>query len=318
MSMQFRQIAQQAAADGAITGEEILALRRAGWGDGAIRPDEAEAIFAINDNLRETTPEWSDFFIEAIGEFIVNGVEPKGYVNDEQADWLMARIRHDGRTDSLTELELLVRIFERALSVPQRLRDYALEQIERAVLTGIGPTRDGGFLEAGNVTEAEARLMRRIIFSTASETPAAVSRREAELLYRIKDQTASADNSPEWQRLFVQGVGNYLTGLARDAALSRERTAELESFMNDHRASVGRFFGRMARSAVSENFLGNIASVFSRKADHPDMSDKADNAAKLIPSEQMWLESRLEGNGRIDQYDQALLDFLASEGGFSR
>ena len=209
MSMHFREIADHAAADGAITCEEILALRRAGWSDGQIRPDEAEAIFRINDQLRETTPEWSDFFVEAIGEFIVNGVDPKGYVDESQADWLMDRISHDGRTDSLTELELLVRVFERSQSVPQRLRDYALEQVERAVVTGEGPTRCGGELGKGNVTEAEARLMRRIVFASGSERPAAVSRREADLLYKIKDETLGGDNAPDWKRLFVQGVGNY-------------------------------------------------------------------------------------------------------------
>ena len=44
----------------------------------------------------------------------------------------MTRVSHDGKTDSLTELELLVRVFERSQNVPQCLRDYALEQVERA------------------------------------------------------------------------------------------------------------------------------------------------------------------------------------------
>ena len=48
MSIHFRDLAEQAAADGAIAPEEILSLRRAGWGDGRIQPEEAEAIFAIN------------------------------------------------------------------------------------------------------------------------------------------------------------------------------------------------------------------------------------------------------------------------------
>ena len=82
MTMHFRELAQQAAADGVITPEEILSLRRAGWGDGQIMPEEAEAIFIINDRIAVKTPEWSDFFVEALGEFIVNGTEPRGYVDD--------------------------------------------------------------------------------------------------------------------------------------------------------------------------------------------------------------------------------------------
>lgn len=320
MSMHFRQIAEQAAADRAITGEEILALRRAGWCDGTIQPDEAEAIFAINDQLDETTPEWSDFFVEALGEFIVNGLEPRGYVDDGQGDWLMARVSHDGKTDSLTELELLVRVFERAQSVPQRLRDYALDQVERAVLTGAGPTRDGGALETGTVTAAEAKLMRRIIFASGSERPAAVSRHEAELLYRIKDETVdNPGNAPEWQRLFVQGVGNYLMGFASHEPLSGDRAVELEGFMNDHRSSVGGFFGRMAKAALNENFYQSVGKTFGRKdAERRDIAAEVGKATEVTANEQTWLEGRLHGDGRIDAFDQALLDFLAEESGLAR
>ncbi len=78
MSMHFRDIAVQAAADGAISSDEILALRRAGWADGRILPEEADAIFAINDKVSAPSGEWTDFFVEALSEFVVNGSEPKG------------------------------------------------------------------------------------------------------------------------------------------------------------------------------------------------------------------------------------------------
>jgi hypothetical protein len=81
MSMHFRELASKVAADGAITADEVLSLRREGWGDGRIVPDEAEALFAINDALAAPSAEWSDFFVEALGEFIVQQVEPKGYVS---------------------------------------------------------------------------------------------------------------------------------------------------------------------------------------------------------------------------------------------
>ena len=55
MTMHFAQIARQAAAGGAITAEEILALRRAGWADGAMAADEVEAVFLLNDSLAEPT-----------------------------------------------------------------------------------------------------------------------------------------------------------------------------------------------------------------------------------------------------------------------
>lgn len=318
MSMHFRDLATKVAADGQITAEEVLTLRRAGWSDGRIVPDEAETLFAINDEVASPSTEWSDFFVEALGEFIVNGLEPKGYVSEEQGKWLIDRIDHDGKLESLTELELLVRLYERALSVPQTLRDYALNQIEQAVLTGEGPTRSGGALEKGNVTQAEAQLLRRLLFASGSERPAGISRSEAELLYRIKDATVAANNAPEWKRLFVQGVGNYLAGFSSYEALSRDRAAELEEFMNDTSSSLGSFARRMGKSVLRDNFFDAVASALGKKDNGPGLDDRIDDARKIDLTEQTWLEGRIDGNGRIDEYDQALLDFLAEDSDFKR
>jgi len=49
MSMEFGALAADAASDGRISAEEILELRRQGWADGKIGPDEAESLFAAND-----------------------------------------------------------------------------------------------------------------------------------------------------------------------------------------------------------------------------------------------------------------------------
>lgn len=311
MSMHFRDLAEQAGADGAITPEEILALRRAGWSDGAIQPEEAEAIFAINDRIAEASAEWSDFFVEALAEFAVNGSEPKGYVSDANGDWLIARIDHDGKLESMTELELLVKVLEKATNAPPGLKDYALAQIELAVRTGEGPTRGGGSLAPGCVTEAEAGLLRRLIFAQAGDRPAAVSQREAEMLFRLKDATLGADNAAEWKRLFVQGVGSYLQGFGGYEPLSRERAGELEHFMNHTAANVGGFFSRMAGSMAS----GGLARGFGRKGLSRGIAAEAAQAHAITASENRWLRDRIDGDGEIDEYEQALLDFLVEEGG---
>lgn len=313
MTMHFRALAEQVMADHAITAEEILALRRAGWGDGGIDPAEAEAIFVINDHLAAAPAEWTDFFVEALAEFIVNGSAPRGYVSDAQADWLIGRIDHDGRLESAAELELLARIFEKSTSTPERLRDYALAQIERAVTSGQGPTRDGGRLDPGCITDAEVRLVRRFIFASGGDRPAAVSQAEAEMLFRIKDATLSGTNAAGWQQLFVQGVGNYIAGFGGREQLSRTRAAELESFMNDRSSGVGRFMGRMLRSDVDNAVTGAARVVFGRKQPAPDPFAEAARAAEVTGEEQMWLQGKLDADDRLDPLEQALLAFLAEE-----
>ena len=312
MTYQFAELAQAVGADGQVSPEELLALRRLGWGDGSIHAHEAEAIFALNRQLNQAGPEWTDFFVEALGEFIVNGTPPRGYVDDAEADWLIAAIDHDGRLESMAELELLVRVMERAINVPDRLKHYALRQCEAAVLTGTGPTRCGGELSDSHITPAECRLIRRIIFSTGGHGPAAVTRHDAEMLFRIKDATLGHANAPEWKQLFVDGVGNYLKGFTLAAAqLSHSRARELESFMADNSASVGRFMGAMARSVPGA--MNHFGKVFGRKGTGRDFGGLAAEGALVTESEMQWLDAMIEANGEIDELDQAVLDFLAKD-----
>jgi hypothetical protein len=309
MTTHFRNLAEQAMADGGISAAEILGLRREGWADGRIDPAEAEALFVLNDHLHDTSPEWTDCFVEALGEFVINGAEPRGYVEDDTADWLIARISSDGRVESMAELELLVRILERARSVPGSLKDFALAQIEQAVLTGEGPTRDGGELEAGAISAAETRLLRRMIFAAGGDRPAGVSRAEAEMLFRIKDASLNRANAADWQTLFVQGVGNYLMGFGGAAPLSHDRAAELESFMNDSRPSLGSFFTRMAKSDVDDTAV----SLFASKPAVPSLDSQIEAVSMVDGSEQLWLESHIDADDTLDDLEKALLAFIAEE-----
>lgn len=305
MSMHFRDMAVQAAADGTISPEEILILRRASWSDGKIDADEAEAIFGVNDRIAAHDAQWADFFVEALTDYVVNGAEPFGYVDEAKADWLMARIDRDGRLESMAELELLAKLFERATAVPERLRTYAIAQIENAVLTGEGPTRQGA-LRADGITDAEAKLLRRLIFAPASDRPAGVSRAEAELLFRLKDAALGSANGAEWKRLFVQGVGNYLMAYTSYEPLSRERAAELEEFLSRPGDGVGRFFARMAHFDLQSGFTG----VFGRRPQRDRPAEAA--AAKAVTGdERSWLEARIDADHSVDEYEQALMDFLA-------
>lgn len=309
MTINFPELARQAAADGAITPEEVLTLRRSAWPDGRIDQTEAEAILAINDVVSTKSPEWIDFLVEAVGEYVLNGTEPRGYVADATADWLIARLDQDGRLDSAAELELLVRVLEKALGTPDRLKDYALAQIEHAVLTGEGPTRDGGSLSAGSISEAECKLLRRVIFASGGDRPAAVSQREAEMLFRLKDATLGADNAPEWQRLFVQGVGNYLQGSQGAKGLTRERAAELEAFMNQPSGGLSGFFRRMGSFAAGD--LRSAARDLLTSPSARDLTGEAGADAAVTDSEQQWLDAHIGSDGQIDPLEQALLAFLA-------
>ncbi|MDY7096510.1 MAG: hypothetical protein SXU28_00070 [Pseudomonadota bacterium] len=311
MTTHFSDLARRAAEDGRVSSDEVLALRRQGWGDGVIHQDEAEALFALNDALDERSDEWCDFFVEAIGEFVLNGTPPRLQCNAEEAQWLISKVDHDGVLESMVELETIVRILERAENVPTTLKHYVLQQIEREVETGTGPTRCGGDLSATHISSAECRILRRVIFASGGHGPAAVSRFDAEMLFRLKDATLSEENAPEWDDLFLDGVANYLKGFTlKNAQLSHERKLELKSFVEDNKPSVGRFVGRMAKEAP--NVANSLGVVFGRKG-RTDYTALEAEGAVVTDEEQKWLDSMMEADGQLDDLEKRLIKRLATE-----
>ena len=312
MSMEFGNLATAAAGDGTLSAGEILELRRLGWADGKMDPEEAEGLFTANDACTDPTPEWCDFFVEALSNFIVNTVEPKGYVDDEMADELISRVGRDGRVGTMAELELLITVSERALNVPERLKAYVLKQVEDAVLHGDGPTR-GGALDPGGINAAECALLRRLIFAPGSDRPAAVSKREAEMLFRIKDQTLYDVNAAEWEKLFVQGVANFLFAFGGHDPLDHARAAELEAFMAHEGAGVGGFLSKMLTS--KPDFNGAFGSLLDLGPHGGGVEAEAEEAGQLTAEESHWLTDMLEADEELDPLEKALLAWIAEETG---
>ncbi|TIT76988.1 MAG: hypothetical protein E5W57_16880, partial [Mesorhizobium sp.] len=181
-----------------ITAEDVTMLRREVFADGVVTRGEAEALFALDQTARDKCPQWSPFFIEAVTDYIVRQEKPEGYISQENADWLVRAISRDGTVDSRTELELLVHVLEEAKSSPGRLSAYALEQVANAVIDGKGPLMLGGDLVPGLIARAEVDLLRRILYAYGGDGNIAITKAEAEILFRINDRTAAASNDPSW------------------------------------------------------------------------------------------------------------------------
>ncbi|HYD38827.1 MAG TPA: hypothetical protein VEA60_14505 [Allosphingosinicella sp.] len=310
MSFSFADFSSTLETGGAISPDDVLAIRRAVWPDGAVARAEAETIFDLHRRARRPGPEWGDFFIEAITDHVVNGAEPRGYVDDETAAWLTAEIARGGPVGPV-ELELVVGILEKAVNVPASLKAWALAEVERCVLHGTGATRRDGDVRPGIVDEAEVRLMRRIVFAGGGDGALVVSREEAQMLWRIKDATLGAANAEGWKQLFVQAVGNHLMAWSSYRPLEREEAARLETFMDDHRSGVLGFLSRMRGSPDFEGarkmFEGGETADQHRAA--------VDSAAAVTAIEKAWLEAEVDRDGRRDECEEALLRFLEQESG---
>jgi hypothetical protein len=301
MSFSYSDFAAALQAGARISAEDVLALRRWVWPDGAVSDAEAEAVFELNRLAGDAGPEWADFLIEAMTDYVVNARAPRGYVDEANAAWLINEVDRDGAPVTATELELVVTVLEKALNAPASLKAWALRQIEESVL------RDG------RVGDDEAALLRRILFAPGGDGALAVSQDEAELLWRLKDACRDADNGAGWKTLFVQAVGNHLMAYNSFTPLERGEAARLEAFVADHRSSVLGFFSRMRGANPAAEALRLFAKGEGKSAlDH----DEAVDAARAITdSEESWLKGHVDADGARDPFEEALLAFVEAESG---
>jgi hypothetical protein len=310
MSFSFPDFTSALQSGAAISPDDVLAIRRSVWPDGVVARDEAATIFEIHRQARDPGVEWCDFFVEAIADHVLNGTEPHSYVDDETAAWLTFELGSGGKAVSGVELELVVKILEKALNTPASLKAWALAEIERGVLTGRGATRRDGDLRPGVVDEAEVKLLRRIVFAGGGDSALLVGQDEAEMLWRIKDSTLGAANAPGWKQLFVQGVGNFLMAYSSYRPLERPEAARLEAFMNDRRSSVLGFLGRMGQP----DFEG-ARRVLKPGESAEDHQAAVAAAGAVTPSEKAWLEASVSRDGKTDECEEALIRFLEEESG---
>lgn len=81
----------------------------------ALTRDEADALFDIERAARSECPEWRDFFVSTIVDYLVWQQRPSGVLNEAQAEWLIGQA---DRTKSLNAFIALVAAIEEAHRTP--------------------------------------------------------------------------------------------------------------------------------------------------------------------------------------------------------
>ncbi|WP_027167362.1 hypothetical protein [Mesorhizobium sp. WSM3224] len=297
-----------------ITAEDVTMLRREVFADGVVSRGEAEALFALDQTARDKCGEWAPFFVEAVTDYIVRQEKPEGYISEQNADWLVRTVSRDGMVDSRTELELLVHVLEEAKSSPGQLSAYALEQVAHAVVDGKGPLMQGGSLVPGHIAKAEVDLLRRILYAYGGDGNIAISKVEAEVLFRINDRTAAIDNDPSWNDLFVKAIANYVMCSAGYEPPTREAALRHGNFLDEAAPTLGGFFSRMVSggfAAILEAYHspGDIEAGW--EARNRAAEALARRAETVDADEAEWLVERVGGGQRpLRDNERALLTLI--------
>lgn len=313
--MSTSQILARVQSSGNVSADDALAARRIVYGDdGAISPHEIEMLFGIDEAAKTSDPSWRALLVEAGTEYLVHQQAPAGYISEANADWLVARITADGSVKTATELELLVKVLEVAKLAPERLVEFALRQVELAVVAGEGPLASGGKLEIGRVNRAEAALVRRILYAFGGHAGIAITRREAEVLFDINDASAGADNDTEWTDLFVKATANCIMAASGYTVPPREVALARERWLDSPGAGVGDFVARMA--------AGGLRGILRAYTSPSEMDWAARNAMRhaerraaevVTEGEAEWLADRIGRDGGLHENEKALLRFIGDE-----
>ncbi|WP_421850838.1 hypothetical protein [Oricola sp.] len=303
-------------AEKTVTDEDVLLLRRSVYGDGVVNRQEAEALFAVDQAVSEKPDSWVEFFVEAVADFLVNRETPVGYVSDENAKWLVRSIANDGVVDHRSELELLVKVIDKAKGVPASLAAFGLEQVAHAVIRGEGALSHGRALRAGVIGEDEVAFLRRVLYAVSGDNAIGISREEAEVLFEINDETSEAENHPAWTELFVKAIACALMQASGYTPPSREEALRREDWLDDTSVNLGGFFSRMFADGLRgyADALRQTSGVENAFARSNDAFERANSAAEAIDaSEADWLAERIGRDGKLHENERALLEFIRDE-----
>ncbi len=304
-------------AKGSIDAEDVLRLRREVFGDGVVSWDEADTIFQLDRGCGAKDPSWTEFYVDALADYFVHGAQPPKYVSEENADALIAEITRDGRIGGAGELELLIKVIDRAQSCPDRLVAFVLEAVKQSVLDPDSavyrPDRRPHMVDASDVD-----MLRKVLYGGASGGGFTITQREAELLFEINDATVAADNDPGWRELFAKAVGNYLM-FPRSAPVvpSAEEQIRREARMNQRRGT-GSILGQMGRMLVGGRFgeawrdadmFGKRQAAEAATAEAAEAHAAADRE-RIDETEARWLIARIDGDGMLHENERALLEFI--------
>jgi len=284
-------------ADGYVTADEVLFLRRSVFADGVVRERELDAIFALGERAPDGDPEWPQFFAEAVADFYLREEEPQGYLTTDEFDELQARIVGNGCANRL-ERALLVKLMETAVETPKEMSAFTGRELKASIMQKERPA----------VSKEDVMLIRRWLFAAGGDGNVGVTREEAEILFEINDAVKYGEATPAWGELFTQGIVNHLMAGLGYSAASREDAMRRHAFISDQSPNVGGFFTRML-SGVAAAFRGadtGDQSVYAQKAKTREEAVAA--AEKITPAETEWLAGRIGRDGEFDEHERAIIE----------
>ncbi len=322
--LRIDELDQNLRAKGAIEAEHAVQLRRMIYSKGSVTKHDADVLFKLDSACTKKHPAFAALYVEALTDYFVWQSEPKGYVTESQAKYLIDNVTADGHVSAKTELELVLNIVHWAREVPSDLTALVLDAVRQSVLlsreTVFGANRPQAAIGAGDVA-----ILSKALHAPAGDGSLLITRREAEMLFSLNEATKVGHNDPAWTDFFVRAIANHLLNPlnppvvpTRDEAVAREKWL-------DQRGSMGQLLGGVATALSRGNVpfaqvweeLDPFGAATAKKEAAADTKTVQQRLAReqVDTDEAKWVASRILADGAVDENETALLVFLKKNAG---
>jgi hypothetical protein len=292
----------------------VLQVRRAIYSHDQLTPSDMDLVFSTARRAgRQSCPEWTALFCEALADYVVHQNDPPDYIPQNKADWLTASLARNGAICSRTEFEMLIDVMTHALGVPTSLSTFALREIKTAIIKGRRDAIGGEDHPPGVVAKSDVEALRAVLYAAKAGTPGHVTRDEAEVLFEIAHATSHTDSL--FDDLFARAIGNYLMAVDLHAPDAAE-ALHFEKWL-DEKDDLRGFLSRMLHrppAGNSFNLLESPATAFEAGLVRQDADDESlrNEREKITDAEAAWVIAHLTREGELSSAEKRLLQFLAA------
>lgn len=293
---------------------DVRELRRNIYGEGDPTRADLQRLIALG-RAGDADAEFAELLAEVAVDALVQETAPPGYIANEDADWLIAKLGEDGGLACSAEFAMLKALVGHAICVPPQLTAFAVREIEKAILTGRRNALGGVDHEPGVVTAADVEALRSVVYAPTLGHPLHVDRATAEALFDIAHATATAENADDLPDFFAQAIGNYLLGA--DFAGVPDRAEALHA--EEELARPGGFGAFFAQVFAGKPEVGEIGETIGGDQEAADrvLNDatarRLDAASHIQPEEAKWVIAHLSRGGELTAAERRLLAFLRNE-----
>jgi hypothetical protein len=286
-------LADDLAADRRMSPEEALRVRKEIFPDGVVSRQEAEVLIALHGRVDQVDTDWTRCFVEALTDHALQSGRHPGHVEDQMAQWLIARFGVEA--PRAAELEALLKICELAESTPQSLQAFARERV-------------AAFVHGRAIGAADVEYIRRCLYAGTAVTDA-----EIRWMFDIDAATDGYEHDPAWRDLFVKAGVAHVEGrqspavLDADAMLARETRFAARAPVTPMSVLQSIFKGGLAGYASRTQEPGWVEGMEER---YEAANAETEADAHFTAAEAARMLGLADGDGKRTANEAALLQAL--------